>query len=686
VCIGLPTGEVIVVPGETGPRHFSAQGAPKWLRYYLYDEMNHYVDISQSLPSIESQLGRALGVEYPANVLEVRHDLTELLRAHDVRECDKVGKTLVLQIMNGAKFTRGSGAIHEELREHGCEELFRKVEARMAEFMRSLSVCRSRLADRVTTEFRNVVLKEGVDPLARTVSILCQSIERIICMRYVRFLQSRGREVTAVIHDGVLFSKTSRDEIFPQDLTNLGQQVILHDTGFDLRFNRELFEVPEKDTWRFSDVEEIELPRDLKLDIIEPFMDPPRGPHVDDLHLTRDELQMDLMEGHSNHVMDCKARQMITISPSGIMMLKCDDDKCMIHPCGSNRPIPSAWPTFFKACTQINIAGNIIVNYHGGDNGNDDGEVAVDPEHLKSMFCYLTRPGKYYEYYTRILYTKEEFFNRCIDKQTVVQYPDIMTKRIVKKTTRLWIKDRSRVQSYFDLTHVPGGSRVIPHPMGPKLENLLNNWTRRGAVPVPNGDCSLFYEWLEMLMPDKATREWFLDTLAYKYHNPDKKPGVCIQLPGVSGTGKTLLSETLCKALFGCDDEGGTFVQLDGTRKNQLVEKFNAHLSGSDVILVDELSHGMCPKNIYETMKSIITDKKMMVRRMREDLTPESSRMLWILTTNHMVVTSSSGEEKIELATRVVKTSLNSVALVDVVETITTSANSVPPLAVRCGR
>jgi len=123
--------------------------------------------------------------------------------------------------------------------------------------------------------------------------------------------------------------------------------------------------------------------------------------------------------------------------------------------------------------------------------------------------------------------------------------------------------------------------------------------------------------------------------LAYKYHFPDRKPCVCVQLPGVSGTGKTLLSETLCKALFGSDDEGGTFVHLDGTRSYQLVEKFNAHLSGSDVILVDELSPGMCPKNIYETMKSIITDKKMMVRRMREDLTPESSRMLWILTTNH---------------------------------------------------
>jgi hypothetical protein len=62
-------------------------------------------------------------LEYPANMLEVRHDLTELLRAHDVRECDKVGKKLMLQIMNGAQFTRDSGAIYEELCVNGGKEM-----------------------------------------------------------------------------------------------------------------------------------------------------------------------------------------------------------------------------------------------------------------------------------------------------------------------------------------------------------------------------------------------------------------------------------------------------------------------------------------------------------------------------------------------------------------------------------
>jgi hypothetical protein len=232
------------------------------------------------------------------------------------------------------------------------------------------------------------------------------------------------------------------------------------------------------------------------------------------------------------------------------------------------------------------------------------------------------------------MYTKEVFFNRCHIKETVVPYFNKMTKKMDKKhyeSARLWVKHKSQIQVFFDLTHVPGGSRVIPHPMGPKYENLLNSWARRGAVPVPNGDCSLFYEWLEMLMPDKGTRDWFLDTLAYKYQYPEIKPGICIQLPGEMGTGKSLLCELLCKALFGDDKEGGSFVQLDGQQKNQLTEKYNAHLSGSDVIQVDEMSPFRCAKNMYETMKSIITDTKLMVRRMREDLTPESSHMLWII-------------------------------------------------------
>ena len=96
-----------------------------------------------------------------------------------------------------------------------------------------------------------------------------------------------------------------------------------------------------------------------------------------------------------------------------------------------------------------------------------------------------------------------------------------------------------------------------------------------------------------------------------------------------------MLCEILCNALFGSDDEGGTFVQLDGTKKEQLLEKFNAHLSRTDVILVDELSKDVTPKDIYEKMKKSITDEKLMVRRMREAYTPEKSHMLWILTTNH---------------------------------------------------
>ena len=126
-----------------------------------------------------------------------------------------------------------------------------------------------------------------------------------------------------------------------------------------------------------------------------------------------------------------------------------------------------------------------------------------------------------------------------------------------------------------------------------------------------------------------------MDTVAYKYHNPDKKPGVCVQLPGTQGTGKSLLCEILCNALFGSDDDGGTFVQIDGTKKEQLLEKFNAHLSRTDVILVDELSKEVTPKNIYEMMKKSITDEKIMIRRMREAYAPERSHMLWILTTNH---------------------------------------------------
>ena len=127
------------------------------------------------------------------------------------------------------------------------------------------------------------------------------------------------------------------------------------------------------------------------------------------------------------------------------------------------------------------------------DDEDDDDEVfepdvVGDPDHLewfKAKFCYLCSRGKFYEYDTRKLYTKEMLFKRYITKKSVVYYIDKMTQKVVKKSyesARLWYKDKSW-QSYYDLTHVPGGSRVIPFTRGFKGfpgENLLNDWTRMG--------------------------------------------------------------------------------------------------------------------------------------------------------------------------------------------------------------
>jgi len=102
--------------------------------------------------------------------------------------------------------------------------------------------------------------------------------------------------------------------------------------------------------------------------------------------------------------------------------------------------------------------------------------VHIDQDHLewfKSMFCYLTNPGKFYDYRMRILYTKEEFLNRCICKETVVQYIDKKTKKIVKhryESARLWIKDKSQIQVYSNVSHVPGGT--LDQSNGPFFQTL----------------------------------------------------------------------------------------------------------------------------------------------------------------------------------------------------------------------
>lgn len=134
----------------------------------------------------------------------------------------------------------------------------------------------------------------------------------------------------------------------------------------------------------------------------------------------------------------------------------------------------------------------------------------IDRDHLewfRSMFCYLANQGKYYDYETRKTYTKLQFIAFCADKQTAVQCVDKWTRKVVTKkydSASLWIKDRSQVQTYYDLTNVPGGHRVIPHPSGPKHLNLLNVWvdpsressmmrTDRVSLQIKNFDAAQAY-------------------------------------------------------------------------------------------------------------------------------------------------------------------------------------------------
>lgn len=149
--------------------------------------------------------------------------------------------------------------------------------------------------------------------------------------------------------------------------------------------------------------------------------------------------------------------------------------------------------------------------------------VVIDPDHLKwfqSTFCYLANRGKFYDYDSGILYTKKQFFNRCVIKETIVQYVDKWTKKMVKKSyesARLWIKDKSQIEVFFDLSHVPGGDRVIPHPLGSTYENLLNVHEREKAFkelierdPERSQGSDMFFQRLKSEVHEKTFTETFL--------------------------------------------------------------------------------------------------------------------------------------------------------------------------------
>ncbi len=640
----------------------AASMVPRWLRAYCYAKRNWYMDVSNCLPTIESQLGSAFNIAYPDGMLGMRGRVCELLKdaGVDSSEARTLGKAIVLRVMYGAEFGK-NGSIAEILREVAHPKILQNVEVVIGDMPAQLAAARDQLMQRMTADFVKATGSSAANDEKkrrnRCIALLLQSIERVlICEIVPDILRDEGRTVTGYIHDGLLFERR-HDEKFPNDLVGRVSKRLLERSGFKLELAQEELAVPCQDLWRadaslsplagsgspFPHVSK-DVPVGYPLDVLNQVAIAGELAGVDGqgVRAFADRITHKLKRGHEEFDENCEGTsQWLELRGDGsrhVLCEACGDGTCSLHPRPAKRRrvdksnLP--WLQTFLKANQAIIGNNITFNI----NVNDASETpcALDSNHreyFEDRFAFIQRENVYYEFASGAKYKTIDFVQGNKDRMS------IDAKGNKQNSAQLWVHDENQ-KMFKELVYMPGKPEIVTNP-DPLGKPFYNTWRSAGALPDARGCCDLFYELLlHMCHDDTGVRDYMLDLFAWKVQNVDSKPDVCLQLISKEqGTGKSFLLGCLGKACFGhrAESAHGSFNVVDGMKKDECFGKFNGHLTNLDVVLVEELDNlkKQNSKRTYETMKQLITGDFVNERKMHVGYASVRNYALWMLTSNN---------------------------------------------------
>ncbi len=192
-----------------------------------------------------------------------------------------------------------------------------------------------------------------------------------------------------------------------------------------------------------------------------------------------------------------------------------------------------------------------------------------------------------------------------------------------QRATKLWLEHPLR-RSYDRLGFAPPGA--------PPLSSRTYNLWRGFAVspdprPEPERRIARFLEHLHEVIAsgDDTIAEYVTDLLADAVQRPGRPIGKALALRGRQGSGKSCFVEAF-GGLF-----GRHFITV--SHRDQIVGKFNAHLSGKVVVFGDEAIWGGT-KDTIGTLKRLVSQAKTTIERKGVDLVDEPNYVHLFMATN----------------------------------------------------
>ena len=193
-----------------------------------------------------------------------------------------------------------------------------------------------------------------------------------------------------------------------------------------------------------------------------------------------------------------------------------------------------------------------------------------------------------------------------------------------------WRRSRQRLE-YRHIGYWPDN-----HGRPPQSFNLWRGW----GVDPKQGDWSIIRDHILNVIADgdKGKASYILDWCAHMVQRPWEKPGVALVLKGKKGTGKTLITEILARAL----GNKNTLITADGKK---LFAQFNWHLADKVLIGAEEAFFG-CNREFNDKLKHLLTGNEMEVEQKFGHRMSMKSMHRMIMTTNHADVVEMSDDER----------------------------------------
>ena len=235
----------------------------------------------------------------------------------------------------------------------------------------------------------------------------------------------------------------------------------------------------------------------------------------------------------------------------------------------------------------------------------------------------------------------ESFKNKHPEKTKILNYQG---KLIDVAETTLFIQSKARVD-VCGMNYDPSTpAKLVENAEGENIINLYTQPTWGDGVYDPE-PVQVFAEFIEYLIPDKTSREFYLDWLAAKVQDMAFRGPAILMIAPKQGTGRTTLGN-MVKALLGAEN----VEKVPFERLTKGSEGYNDWIV-KPMIITDEtlaLGHGDNYFKIYEKLKELIDTTPSEVRinpkygRQRFQMTYSS----FMLFSNHEAAMSIAADDR----------------------------------------